>query len=59
MPPIKPELTNEKRTFSRIVPDTIVLKALTHPVRLSILGILCINGSTTASLLAKRLGQNS
>lgn len=44
---------------SRIVPDTIALKALTHPDRLTMLGILRLEGPQTATGLARRLGLNS
>ncbi|MGO8184630.1 winged helix-turn-helix domain-containing protein [Rhizobium leguminosarum] len=47
------------RTLSRVVPDPTALKALTHPVRLSMLGMLRIDGPATATQLAARLGLNS
>ncbi|MGO8484742.1 winged helix-turn-helix domain-containing protein, partial [Rhizobium leguminosarum] len=47
------------RTISRVVPDPNALKALTHPVRLSMLGMLRIDGPATATQLAARLGLNS
>lgn len=47
------------RDISRIVPDPTALKALAHPVRLRMLGLLRIDGPATASGLALRLGLNS
>lgn len=47
------------RDISRIVPDPTALKALAHPVRLRMLGMLRIDGPATASGLAMRLGLNS
>lgn len=35
------------------------LKALAHPLRMHILSVLRVEGSSTATLLAKRLGENS
>ncbi len=42
-----------------VVPDVTQLKALTHPVRLRILGLLRTLGPATASRVARRLGLNS
>ncbi len=42
-----------------VVPDAQALKALAHPVRLRILGLLRLDGPATASGLADRLGLNS
>jgi DNA-binding transcriptional ArsR family regulator len=47
------------RDVSRVIPDPIALKALAHPVRLRMLGMLRIDGAATASGLAARLGLNS
>ena len=47
------------RDISRIAPDPTALKALAHPVRLRMLGLLRIDGPATASGLAARLGLNS
>ncbi|UJW85587.1 winged helix-turn-helix domain-containing protein [Devosia sp. SL43] len=47
------------RSISRIVPDTEALKALTHPVRVRMLGLLRMEGPATATALAARLGLNS
>lgn len=47
------------REVRRTVPDPTALKALVHPARLRMLGILRIDGPTTATILAKRLGLNS
>ena len=41
------------------VPDTVALKALTHPDRLRMLGLLRFDGPATATGLAKQLGLNS
>ena len=42
-----------------ITPTPQQLKALTHPVRLRMLGILRTEGATTATALAQRLGLNT
>lgn len=47
------------RDVSRIVPDPTALKALAHPVRLRMLGMLRVDGPATATQLAARLGLNS
>ena len=47
------------RDIASIVPDPTALKALTHPVRLRMLGLLRVEGPATASGLAARLGLNS
>lgn len=47
------------RQISRIVPDTTALKALAHPVRVRMLGLLRIEGPATATSLAARLKLNS
>lgn len=47
------------REISRISPDPTALKALAHPMRLRMLGLLRIDGPATASGLAARLGLNS
>lgn len=47
------------REISRIVPSPHALKALTHPDRLRMLGILRLEGPQTATTLAARLGLNS
>lgn len=47
------------RDVSRITPDPTALKALTHPLRLRLLGLLRVDGPATASGLAARLGLNS
>jgi DNA-binding transcriptional ArsR family regulator len=51
-------LTGE-RAISKIVPDASALKALAHPMRLQMLGMLRINGPATATQLARLLGLNS
>ncbi|AEQ52926.1 ArsR/SmtB family transcription factor [Pelagibacterium halotolerans] len=47
------------REISKIVPGPKALKALTHPDRLKMLGILRMEGPQTATTLAERLGLNS
>ncbi|MBX4957359.1 ArsR/SmtB family transcription factor [Rhizobium lentis] len=47
------------RAVSRVVPDPTALKALAHPVRLRMLGMLRVDGPATATQLAVRLGLNS
>jgi len=42
-----------------ITPDPVALRALSHPVRLRLLGLLRSDGPSTASALATRLGLNS
>ena len=42
-----------------VTPDAAGLKALAHPVRLRMLGMLRIDGPATATSLAARLGLNS
>jgi DNA-binding transcriptional ArsR family regulator len=47
------------RHIRSIVPDTTALKALAHPVRVRMLGLLRIHGPATATSLAARLKLNS
>lgn len=47
------------RDISSVAPDPTALKALTHPLRLRMLGLLRVEGPATASGLAARLGLNS
>src|SRR6187402_1302636 len=47
------------REITRIVPDATALKALTHPTRLRMLGMLRIDGPATATTLAQRLDLNT
>ncbi|MFG5384574.1 winged helix-turn-helix domain-containing protein [Yoonia sp. R2-816] len=49
----------QPRDIARIVPDTTALKALAHPERLRMLGLLRVEGPATATGIAKRLGLNS
>lgn len=42
-----------------VVPDVTQLKALSHPLRLRVLGLLRTHGPATASQVARRLGLNS
>ena len=44
---------------SSITPSPQQLRALTHPIRLRMLGILRTEGPTTATALAQRLGLNT
>jgi len=45
--------------LTTITPDPTALKALAHPVRLRMLGLLRSEGPATATTLAQRLGLNS
>lgn len=45
--------------LSSITPEPRALRALSHPVRLRLLGLLRTDGPSTASALATRLGLNS
>ena len=45
--------------LTEIVPGPEALRALSHPVRLRLLGLLRHDGPSTASALAERLGLNS
>lgn len=45
--------------LTSITPSPAGLKALAHPVRLRLLGMLRIDGPATATMLATRLGLNS
>lgn len=49
----------DRRSISRIRPDAMALRALAHPQRLRMLGMLRIDGPATATSLAARLGLNS
>lgn len=48
-----------EREISVIRPDTDALRAMSHPTRLRMLGLLRSDGAATASALANRLGLNS
>tara|TARA_R110002124_G_scaffold63350_14_gene173080 strand:+ start:1710 stop:2300 length:591 start_codon:yes stop_codon:yes gene_type:complete len=48
-----------ERQISRVTPDPSALKALSHPLRLRMLGLLRVQGPATASGLAALLGLNS
>lgn len=48
-----------RRDVSRVEPDALALRALAHPQRLRMLGLLRIEGPATATRLAERLGLNS
>jgi DNA-binding transcriptional ArsR family regulator len=50
---------SQHRTISRIRPDAMALRALAHPQRLRMLGMLRIDGPATATRLAARMGLNS
>lgn len=45
--------------LTSITPEPHQLRALTHPVRLRMLGMLRVDGSATATMLATRLGLNT
>ena len=45
--------------LSSITPSPVALRALAHPVRLRLLGMLRVDGPSTATRLAERLGLNS
>ena len=55
----QPVAASAPRNVSRVVPDATALKALAHPVRLRMLGMLRVDGAATATQLAARLGLNS
>ncbi len=57
--PVPTQASATSRNVSEIVPDVTALKALAHPVRLRMLGMLRIDGPATATQLAARLGLNS
>lgn len=57
--PSPPSAATAPRSVSRVVPDPTALKALAHPVRLRMLGMLRVDGPATATQLAARLGLNS
>lgn len=44
---------------SVVTPDTSQLKALTHPLRLRLLGLLRLHGPATATGLAQQVGESS
>ncbi|SFV32017.1 Helix-turn-helix domain-containing protein [Devosia crocina] len=50
---------SERREISRVKPDAMALRALAHPQRLKMLGMLRIDGPATATRLAERMGLNS
>lgn len=52
-------MANRRRSINRVRPDLVQLKALAHPVRLTMLGRLRLDGPATASSLALQLGLNS
>lgn len=49
----------EQRSVTRIEPDAMALRALAHPARMRMLGLLRLEGPATATGLAERLGLNS
>ncbi|MCB9994464.1 MAG: helix-turn-helix transcriptional regulator [Hyphomicrobiaceae bacterium] len=51
--------TGIQREISRIAPDPTALKALVHPERLRMLGLLRIEGPATATMIARRMGLSS
>lgn len=48
-----------KREIAQTSPDPTALKALAHPERLRMLGLLRLHGPATATSLAKQMGLNS
>lgn len=52
-------MARDRREVTTIAPDPTALKALAHPLRLRMLGLLRIDGPATASGLAAQLGLNS
>lgn len=48
-----------RREIRRIVPPATALKALAHPIRMRMLGMLRLDGPATATQLAERLDVNS
>lgn len=52
-------MASNRRNITSIAPDPTALKALAHPLRLRMLGLLRIDGPATASGLAERMGLNS
>ena len=50
---------SELPEIKRVAPDAVALRALAHPVRLRLLSLLRIEGPSTATALAARLGLNS
>jgi len=53
------QLYGRRMQLSSITPEPSALRALAHPVRLRLLGLLRADGPSTASALAARLGLNS
>jgi DNA-binding transcriptional ArsR family regulator len=49
----------ESKPLDQITPSPVALRALAHPVRLRLLGLLRVDGPSTATRLAERLGLNS
>jgi DNA-binding transcriptional ArsR family regulator len=50
---------SDRREISYVTPDLSQLKALAHPVRTKMLGLLRLDGPATATQLAQQLGLNS
>ncbi|MBB3464639.1 ArsR/SmtB family transcription factor [Rhizobium sp. BK377] len=57
--PVRTPASSTSRDVSQVVPSVTALKAIAHPVRLRMLGMLRIDGPATATQLATRLGLNS
>jgi DNA-binding transcriptional ArsR family regulator len=55
----QPTDPSRMRDISFVAPNVTQLKALAHPVRVKMLGILRMDGPSTATRLAERLGLNS
>jgi DNA-binding transcriptional ArsR family regulator len=49
----------DSKPLEEITPSPVALRALAHPVRLRLLGLLRVDGPSTATRLAERLGLNS
>ena len=54
---VMPESTSHR--MRTVTPSPVALRALAHPVRLRLLGLLRVDGPSTATRLAERLGLNS
>lgn len=52
-------MTNQRREIHKVRPDLGQLKAMAHPVRLTMLSRLRLDGPATATSLAAQLGLNS
>jgi DNA-binding transcriptional ArsR family regulator len=55
----QPPVAHSSGPADEVVPSPTALRALAHPLRLRMLGLLRVEGPSTASRLATRLGLNS